>query len=95
MRFSKALLLTALATASSASVLMWRRQDIPQCALKCRASTDPGGCDLDDSACLCKNEDFVTNVKECITDTCDADDVATSLEIIEAQCAAAGVPIDA
>ncbi|KAK7467270.1 hypothetical protein VKT23_004327 [Stygiomarasmius scandens] len=86
MYFPKILLLTFLATTSSASVLMWRRQDIPQCALDCRASTDLGGCDPEDSQCLCNDEDFVTKVKECINETCSADDVETAMEIIAAQC---------
>ncbi|KAF5373788.1 hypothetical protein D9758_000683 [Tetrapyrgos nigripes] len=88
MYMPKITLLAFLVASSSASVLrISRRQGIiPQCAIDCRASLDLGGCDPEDSQCLCNNQEFVVAVEACINDTCDIADTEAALEIIETLC---------
>ncbi|KIK68655.1 hypothetical protein GYMLUDRAFT_68511 [Collybiopsis luxurians FD-317 M1] len=52
------------------------------------------GCDVSNTTCLCSDSSLVYALETCIENTCDQQDTATSLQIIQDSCDAVGIPVN-
>ncbi|KAF9781566.1 hypothetical protein BJ322DRAFT_231443 [Thelephora terrestris] len=94
MRFSAVLVvLSASFATTSAAFLETRQSDYPDCAVRCLISANAGECGHYDTACLCKSEQFLSQINGCFDKSCSASDLAQSVEAAVAMCRAAGVTL--
>ncbi|PPQ78407.1 hypothetical protein CVT24_001398 [Panaeolus cyanescens] len=79
--------------ASASATLVARQSPYPDCANPCLASADLGGCQFTDTACLCKNANFIATTTACIEKACQGDDLTKAFQVSQAACAAVGAPL--
>ena len=60
----------------------------PGCALPCLTSTDHGSCNLDDTSCLCHNQQFVDATTLCFQSSCTGSDLDQSIAAAVEMCRA-------
>jgi hypothetical protein len=94
MRFFAVLaVFSATFATTSAALLEQRQTGYASCALPCLTSTNPGSCALDDTSCLCHDQDFVNQATVCFQNSCSGDDLQKSIAAAVAMCQAVGVTL--
>ncbi|KAF8622400.1 hypothetical protein AX15_007052 [Amanita polypyramis BW_CC] len=95
MRFAAATVLSVLAAsgAVSASSLEARQSPFPTCAQSCLANANLGGCVATDTACTCKNTEFVNSVTQCFFASCQGSDLTKAVSTAQALCRAVGITL--
>ncbi|KAF9781167.1 hypothetical protein BJ322DRAFT_1111888 [Thelephora terrestris] len=94
MRFSAVLVVLSAAFATTTAAFLETRQSgYASCALPCLTSSNPGTCALDDTLCLCKDQQFVQETTTCFESSCSGSDLTQSIAAAVAMCRAVGVTL--
>ncbi|KIL66643.1 hypothetical protein M378DRAFT_160653 [Amanita muscaria Koide BX008] len=93
MRFSSITLSFLVGSLAAASTLQERQLPYPNCAIPCIENANLGGCVATDTACTCKNTQFVDSVTRCVYANCTGSDLTTAIQTAQKICAAVGVTL--
>ncbi|KAJ6625077.1 hypothetical protein B0H10DRAFT_653786 [Mycena sp. CBHHK59/15] len=70
------------------------RRQLPACATNCfLTTTNRGGCNIADTACLCESQVYISSTYACFEAACSTQDLATAVSASIQECAAVGITL--
>ncbi|KIO20048.1 hypothetical protein M407DRAFT_30281 [Tulasnella calospora MUT 4182] len=91
MRLSVVILFAASLVPTASVFKRHNDHEVPWCAKDCVAHADPSPCEPDDTACLCVNENYYTEVATCVQSNCSPEDAKAAAEVGMKYCKGVGI----